>query len=60
MKDRLALETMRQVDAVFFDKTGTLTKGEPVVTGVEPADDNQADTVLALAASELRLIVNIP
>ncbi|MGO1570355.1 MAG: heavy metal translocating P-type ATPase [Canibacter sp.] len=51
VKDRLALETMRQVDAVFFDKTGTLTKGEPVVTGVEPADDNQADTVLALAAS---------
>ena len=36
VKDRLALESMRQVDAVLFDKTGTLTRGEPTVTGVEP------------------------
>ena len=34
VKDRLALERMRTVDAVLFDKTGTLTKGEHVVTGV--------------------------
>ena len=27
VKDRLALERMRTVDAVLFDKTGTLTKG---------------------------------
>jgi P-type Cu2+ transporter len=27
IKDRLALERMRTVDAVLFDKTGTLTKG---------------------------------
>ena len=32
--DRLALETMRTVDAVLFDKTGTLTKGEPAVMDV--------------------------
>ena len=51
VKDRLALENMRQVDAVLFDKTGTLTKGEPTVTGVEPAGDFDADQVLALAAS---------
>src|SRR5690606_30721598 len=51
VKDRLALETMRQVDAVLFDKTGTLTRGEPVVTGIEPAGDIDADTVLALAAA---------
>lgn len=51
VKDRLALESMRQVDAVLFDKTGTLTKGEPTVIGVEPAGDLRADTVLALAAS---------
>ncbi|AWR21965.1 heavy metal translocating P-type ATPase [Aurantimicrobium photophilum] len=51
IKDRLALESMRQVDAVLFDKTGTLTKGEPTVTGVEPAGELDADTVLALAAS---------
>ena len=29
VKDRLALERMRTVDAVLFDKTGTLTKGAP-------------------------------
>ncbi|WP_425556558.1 heavy metal translocating P-type ATPase [Gordonia alkaliphila] len=51
VKDRLALESMRHVDAVFFDKTGTLTKGEPTVTGVEPVGDLHADTVLALAAA---------
>ncbi|GMA19227.1 cadmium-translocating P-type ATPase [Arsenicicoccus piscis] len=51
VKDRLALESMRQVDAVLFDKTGTLTRGEPTVTGVEPTGDLDADQVLALAAS---------
>ena len=51
VKDRLALESMRQVDAVLFDKTGTLTKGEPTVTGVEPTGELDADQVLALAAS---------
>lgn len=51
VKDRLALESMRQVDAVLFDKTGTLTKGEPTVTGVEPTGALDADQVLALAAA---------
>ncbi|XNZ01272.1 heavy metal translocating P-type ATPase [Micrococcus luteus] len=51
IKDRLALESMRQVDAVLFDKTGTLTKGEPTVTGVEPTGGLSAEQVLALAAS---------
>ena len=51
IKDRLALESMRQVDAVLFDKTGTLTKGEPTVTGVEPTGGLNAEQVLALAAS---------
>ncbi|WP_199732552.1 heavy metal translocating P-type ATPase [Kocuria soli] len=49
IKDRLALESMRTVDTVLFDKTGTLTKGEPAVTGVDPADDS--DRILALAAA---------
>lgn len=35
----------------LFDKTGTLTKGEPIVVGVEPTGDMDADAVLALAAS---------
>ncbi|MBB0969926.1 HAD-IC family P-type ATPase, partial [Dietzia aerolata] len=37
IKDRLALESMRTVDAVLFDKTGTLTKGAPAVTAVHAA-----------------------
>jgi Cu2+-exporting ATPase len=37
VKDRLALERMRTIDAVLFDKTGTLTAGEHVVTGVAGA-----------------------
>ena len=49
--DRLALESMRTVDAVLFDKTGTLTRGEPVVTSVEAIGDLDPDRLLALAAS---------
>ncbi|MGI5951425.1 MAG: heavy metal translocating P-type ATPase [Brooklawnia sp.] len=49
--DRLALESMRQVDTVLFDKTGTLTRGEPIVTAVEPADGYRAGTVLGWAAA---------
>jgi Cu2+-exporting ATPase len=33
VKDRLALERMRAIEAVLFDKTGTLTRGEHVVSG---------------------------
>ncbi|WP_122261237.1 heavy metal translocating P-type ATPase [Ornithinimicrobium cerasi] len=51
VKDRLALETMRTVDAVLFDKTGTLTRGEPTVTAVRPVDGREVDEVLALAAA---------
>ncbi|MCM1014000.1 heavy metal translocating P-type ATPase [Brevibacterium sp. XM4083] len=51
IKDRLALETMRTVDAVLFDKTGTLTKGEPTVTAVETTGTRSDDEVLALAAA---------
>lgn len=51
IKDRLALESMRTVDAVLFDKTGTLTKGEPTVTAIEPAGGRDKEDVLALAAA---------
>ncbi|HEU4542054.1 MAG TPA: heavy metal translocating P-type ATPase [Jiangellaceae bacterium] len=51
VKDRLALEQMRNVDAVLFDKTGTLTKGEHAVTGVAAIADVGEDDVLALAAA---------
>ena len=49
VKDRLALERMRTIDAVLFDKTGTLTKGEHVVTGVAGADGTGEEEVLRLA-----------
>ncbi|AYY12206.1 heavy metal translocating P-type ATPase [Actinobacteria bacterium YIM 96077] len=51
VKDRLALERMRKVDAVLFDKTGTLTKGEHAVTGVAAEDGIEDDELLALAAA---------
>lgn len=51
IKDRLALESMRTIDAVLFDKTGTLTKGEPTVTGIATVGDHDPDAVLAFAAA---------
>jgi Cu2+-exporting ATPase len=50
VKDRLALERMRTVDAVLFDKTGTLTKGEPEVTAVHSLDGDD-DALLRLAGA---------
>ncbi|WP_233520063.1 heavy metal translocating P-type ATPase [Prauserella sp. PE36] len=54
VKDRLALERMRTVDAVLFDKTGTLTQGRPSVTAVVAAGEHERDEVLALAAAAER------
>ncbi|MFI6820111.1 heavy metal translocating P-type ATPase [Micromonospora sp. NPDC050187] len=51
VKDRLALERMRTVDAVLFDKTGTLTRGEHVVTGVAATGAASDHEVLATAAA---------
>jgi Cu2+-exporting ATPase len=50
VKDRLALERMRTVDAVLFDKTGTLTKGEPELSGVVAVDGDE-HRLLRLAAA---------
>jgi Cu2+-exporting ATPase len=50
VKDRLALERMRTVDAVMFDKTGTLTMGRPAVREVAGVGLQQ-DDVLRLAAA---------
>jgi Cu2+-exporting ATPase len=49
VKDRLALERMRTIDAVLFDKTGTLTKGAHTVTAVTAAGNTSVDEVLRLA-----------
>jgi Cu2+-exporting ATPase len=50
VKDRLALERMRQVDVVLFDKTGTLTAAEHAVTGTAATEGN-GEEILALAAA---------
>jgi P-type Cu2+ transporter len=50
VKDRLALERMREVDVVLFDKTGTLTAARHVLTDVA-ARDGDADGLLALAGA---------
>jgi Cu2+-exporting ATPase len=50
VKDRLALERMRTIDAVLFDKTGTLTEGEHMVSGVTAAAGSE-DEVLRIAAA---------
>jgi len=50
VRDRLALERMRTVEAVLFDKTGTLTRGKPAVRDTAGLDV-ASDEVLTLAAS---------
>jgi P-type Cu2+ transporter len=52
IKDRLALERMRVVDAVLFDKTGTLTKGEPQVSGVAAIDGDEQGLLRLAGAVE--------
>ncbi len=51
IKDRIALERMRDIDTVLFDKTGTLTKGEHVVTDGAAADGHDLDEVFRLAGA---------
>jgi Cu2+-exporting ATPase len=53
VKDRLALERMRTIDAVLFDKTGTLTKGQPAVVDIAAVDPTEDETrrLLALAGA---------
>jgi Cu2+-exporting ATPase len=50
VKNRLALERMRNIEDVLFDKTGTLTEGRHIVTGVVTPDGDDAE-VLGLAAA---------
>jgi P-type Cu2+ transporter len=52
VKDRLALERMREVDVVLLDKTGTLTTGHPVVTDVASANGNDTELLHLAAAVE--------
>lgn len=50
VRDRLALEEARELDAVIFDKTGTLTEGEFGVVGMTTIEGWSDDDALALAA----------
>lgn len=50
VRQRLALESARKINAVLFDKTGTLTKGEYGVENIFPIKADK-DTVLHYAAS---------
>ena len=52
VKDRLALERMRTVDAVLFDKTGTLTEGRHVVVAVAGLDIGEEEVVRIAAGVE--------
>ncbi len=50
VKDRLALERMRNVQVVLFDKTGTLTAGRPVGTAAAAVAINGESDEAALLA----------
>lgn len=51
VRNRLALETSRQLTRVVFDKTGTLTKGELGVVELQPLGELDEPGALALAAA---------
>jgi len=50
VRDRLALESAREIDTVIFDKTGTLTRGEFGVTDMQTASGWNEKQSLALAS----------
>ncbi|MFW0788182.1 heavy metal translocating P-type ATPase [Gordonia sp. CPCC 205333] len=54
VKDRVALETLRNATTVLFDKTGTLTKGEPGVVAVVSTAGWTDDEILGVAAAAER------
>lgn len=51
VRNRMAFENARLVDAVILDKTGTLTEGRFGIEQVVPYRDMDRDEVLALASS---------
>ncbi|MEM0203801.1 MAG: heavy metal translocating P-type ATPase [Archaeoglobaceae archaeon] len=51
VRDRLALETARDIDVVVFDKTGTLTEGKFGVVNIAVAEGWSENDALALAAA---------
>lgn len=51
VRDRLALETAREIDTVIFDKTGTLTLGEFGVADIAITEGWKESDALALTAA---------
>jgi len=51
VRDRIAMEQARDLDAIIFDKTGTLTEGEHGVVGQATVAGFDEDEALALAAA---------
>jgi Cu2+-exporting ATPase len=51
VRDRLALETARNVNTVVFDKTGTLTEGAQGIVDIHAVDGVHKAQALAMAAS---------
>jgi Cu2+-exporting ATPase len=52
VKDRLALERMREIDVVLFDKTGTLTKGSHALSAIAAVDGDDRALLLVAASVE--------
>ncbi|KPN29376.1 putative copper-exporting P-type ATPase B [Halolamina pelagica] len=51
VRDRIAMEEARNLDAIIFDKTGTLTEGEHGVVDMATVDGIGEDEALTLAAA---------
>nr|WP_328765653.1 heavy metal translocating P-type ATPase [Halomicroarcula rubra] len=51
VRDRIAMEDARKLDAIIFDKTGTLTEGEHGVVDMATVEGVDEDNALALAAA---------
>ena len=51
IKDKLALESARNLDVIVFDKTGTLTRGAPVLSGVAVTRGITEDDLLSRSAA---------
>jgi Cu2+-exporting ATPase len=52
VKDRLALERMREIDTVLFDKTGTLTRGRHVVSAAVSVNGDEGSLLRLAGAAE--------
>jgi len=51
VRNRLALESAREIDVVIFDKTGTLTKGEQGMVALKSINGVEENHALALTAA---------